>query len=113
MESPKNNFEELLEGIESYLKTTYELSKLKLLEATANVISALVARLIVVLMFSLFILVLNIGIALWLGDILGKSYYGFFVVAGLYFIAGLLFNIFRNSWIKKPLSDSIIKQTLK
>lgn len=113
MESTKNNFEELLESIESYLKTTYELSKLKLLEATAHVISALVSRLIVILMFSLFILVLNIGIALWLGEILGKIYYGFFVVAGFYFVAGVLFNAFRNSWIKRPLSDTIIKQTLK
>jgi hypothetical protein len=73
----------------------------------------LVPRLSVIIMISLFALVLNIGIALLLGELLGKSYYGFFIVAGFYLVAGIILHFFLHKWIKKPISDLIIKQALQ
>ena len=113
METPATSIESLFERLQAYSKTTYELSKLKLLETTIIVVSALVPRLSVIIMISLFALVLNIGIALLLGELLGKPYYGFFIVAGFYLIAALIFHFFLHKWIKKPLSDLIIKQALQ
>ena len=113
MESTSNMFESLFEKAETFGKTTYEISKLKALETTAVVASSLVARLIVVLMLSIFTLVFNIGVALYLGDLLGKSYYGFFIVAAFYLIAGIVLHYFLHKWIKKPLADLIISQALQ
>ena len=113
METPANEIESLFEKVEAYTKTTYELSKLKLLETTIIVVTALLPKLSVILMVSLFVLVLNIGIALFLGEILGKSYYGFFIVAAFYLIAGIILHFFLHNWIKKPVSDLIIKQVLQ
>jgi hypothetical protein len=113
MESPANLIESLVERAEVYGKTTYELSKLKLLETTTHVVTSAVSRLGVIIMFSLFVLVLSIGIALLLGDLLGKSYYGFFIIAAFYFFAAILFHFFLRKWIKKPISDSIIKEALQ
>lgn len=113
MENQSNTIELLIERLEAYIKTTFELSKLKSLETTADVAGSVVSRLAVIIMFSLFGLVLNIGIALWLGECLGKSYYGFFVVAAFYLFAGIILNLFKNKWIKKPLIDLIIKQAFK
>ena len=113
METPATSIESLFERIEAYSKTTYELSKLKLLETTINIVNLLVPRLSVIIMISLFALVLNIGIALLLGELLGKSYYGFFIVAGFYLAAGFLLHFFLHKWIKKPISDLIIKQALQ
>ncbi len=113
METTTNSFESLFEKAETFGRTTYELSKLKALETTTVVASTLVARLSVVLMMSIFILVFNIGVALYLGDLLGKSYYGFFIVAAFYLVAGIVLHFFLHKWIKKPLADLIITQALQ
>lgn len=113
METSSNIFESLFEKAETFGRTTYELSKLKALETTTVVASTLVARLSVVLMMSIFILVFNIGVALYLGDLLGKSYYGFFIVAAFYLVAGIVLHFFLHKWIKKPLADLIITQALQ
>ncbi len=113
MDTPANEFESLFERIEAYIKTSYDLAKLKALESAIVVVTSLISRLSVIVMFSLFALVLNIGIALYLGELLGKSYYGFFIVAAFYFIGGIIFQLFMHKWIKKPLSELIITQALK
>ncbi len=113
METPAHSIESLFERTEAYSKTTYELSKLKLLETTNIVLTSLIARLSTMLMIAMFSFVLSIAVALWLGDILGKAYYGFFIVAGFYLLAGLVLHFFLHSWVKKPISELIIKQALQ
>lgn len=113
METPANSIESLFDRVEAYSKTTFELSKLKLLQTTTVIATAILARASVIIMISLFALVMTIGVALWLGELLGKVYYGFFIVAGIYLFAGILSHFFLDKWIKKPLSELIIKQALK
>ncbi len=113
METPHDLLEELYEQTEAYGKTTLELAKLKGLQTTTVVVTELIWRLSVILMLSLFALVLNIGIALWLGELLGKSYYGFFIVAGFYLLTGIVLHFFLHNWIKKPVSNLIITQALQ
>jgi|SRR6185503_3811149 len=113
METPASTIETLFEKAEAYSKTSYELAKLKSLETTTTVATYLISRLSVIIMISLFALVLNIGIALLLGEVFGKTYYGFFVVAAFYLVAGLVLHYFLHQWIKKPLSDLIITQALQ
>jgi hypothetical protein len=64
-------------------------------------------------MFAMFALVLNIGVALWLGELLGKNYYGFFIVAAFYLFTGMVLHFFLHNWIKKPVSNLIITQVLQ
>ena len=113
METAANSIESLFEKAEAYGKTTYELSKLKALETASIVVTSLVARLSVILMISMFALVFNIGLALFLGEILGKLYFGFFIVAAFYLLAGFVLHIFLHKWIRKPLSNLIITQALQ
>ncbi|MBP9152941.1 MAG: hypothetical protein KBF73_11705 [Flavobacteriales bacterium] len=109
METPLTQIEELVGRTETYGRTSYELAKLQSLETTTTVASSLVARLSVVVVLTLFVLVFNIGIALWLGELLGKNYFGFFIVAAFYLIAGIVLHYFLHGWIK----DLIITQALK
>jgi hypothetical protein len=113
METTTTQIETLLERIEAYSKTSIELSKLKSVEMTTMVVTSLASRLSVIILVSLFALVLNIGIALWLGEMLGKSYYGFFIVAAFYLLAGTVLHFFLHKWIKKPVSELIITQALQ
>ncbi|MGE0638592.1 MAG: hypothetical protein AB7G44_06215 [Bacteroidia bacterium] len=113
METTASIVESLYERVETYSKTTIELSKLKALNTTTHVVTTLISRLSVIIMLALFALVMNIGIALWLGELLGKNYYGFFIVAAFYLIAGIVLHFFLHNWIKKPVSDLIITQALR
>ena len=111
MEAKISLIEPLLERAEQYSKTSFELIKLKTLDKAADVTSTLVSRLLLTIVLSLFALTLNIAIALWLGDLFGKSYYGFLVVASFYgFIAIILF--FIHPLIKARVNNSIITQML-
>lgn len=113
MEDQTNLIESLIEKGEQYGKTTLELLKLKTLDKSADVTSTLVSWLVVLIFAVLFFLILNIGVALWLGYLLGKSYYGFFVVSGFYALLALIAVIFRKQFIKKPVNNSIINQVLE
>lgn len=113
MDEQSGLIESLIEKGEQYGKTTLELLKLKTLDKSADVVSSLASWLIVIIFAVLFFLILNIGLALWLGELMGKSYYGFFVVSGFYALLALIFGIFRKQILKSPMNDSIIEQVLE
>jgi hypothetical protein len=102
----------LFEEAEQYGKTTVELWKLKAVDKTAVISSGIVSRGIAVLLIAMFVLIASIGIALWLGDLLGKTYYGFFCVAGAYGIAGAIVYLVLHKSIKQKVGDAIVKQML-
>lgn len=112
MENQTTFVEPLFERAEEYGKTSYELFKLKTVDKTAGIASTFISRSVAILVLSMFIIIASIGIALWLGDLLGKSYYGFFFVAGFYGIVGGVLYFLMNNWIKKRVSNSIISQML-
>ena len=113
MENTPSKVELLFERTEEYTRTTLELAKLKALETTTDVVTTMVSKGSVVIMVALFVLVFNVGIALLLGDLLGKSYYGFFIVAAFYLLTALVLHFFLHTWIKRPVSNLIITQALQ
>lgn len=110
MEAPPNLIESLFDRIEAYSKTILKLSKFKVLEVVCNVITILTSRLIVLIVMVLFISFLSIGIALYLGDLLEKPYYGFFIVATFYLIVGTILFFYLHKWLKEPIADIMITQ---
>jgi len=113
MQTTATILESLVEKTETYTKTSFELAKLKSLNATTEVVALLISKMAVIVVFALFTFVFNVGIALWLGELLGRSYYGFFIVAAFYLLAGLVLHFFLLHWIKKPVSELIIRQALQ
>lgn len=105
--------ETLLEKVEDYSKVTAELFNLNVIDKSVELTSSFVAQLVIFVIVALFTLIINIGIALWIGDILGKSYFGFFAIAAAYLIIALLLIYFRNRWIKTLLGNYMITQMLK
>ena len=103
----------LFERAEDFGKTTLKLLELNAIDKSADVISSLVSRLAVIMSIALSIFIINIGLALWIGKLLGETFYGFFVMGGFYAFIAILLQVFRDQWIKYPVSNSIIKQMLK
>ena len=104
--------ESLVEKAEAYCKTNLELIKLKSVDKTAGVLSSAVSRMVAFLLIFMFMAMAGVGLSLWLGELLCKTYYGFLCVAGIYALAGILLYIFKNNWIRKSVNDAIITEAL-
>lgn len=104
--------EMLIEKIEQYGKTNLELFRLKAIDKATDVFASVATRLVFFSIITLFILLITIGLSLYIGDILGKSYYGFFAMAGLYFIIGIVFFALRKP-LDNSFNDFLINQIFK
>jgi hypothetical protein len=113
MEDNTGLLELLLEKATDYGKTSVELVKLKTIDKASDVVSSMVPHSVVFVLLASFMLFLNLGLALWLGDILGKTFYGFFAVAAFYVVAGLVIHFFMHKWIKRLVGNYFIKTVLK
>jgi hypothetical protein len=112
MEQTDRKVKVLLTQVEEYGKTSFELARLKTVQKLIPAATAFTGNLFVLLTLSLFILLLNIGISMWLGDLLGKPYFGFMTVAAFYLLIGIVLYFTAAKWLRKPVSRFIIKQIL-
>ena len=113
MEEKLKIFESLLERATEYGKTSYELVKLKTVDKTSDIVSSFIPQSIVFILIASFMLFANFGLALWLGEIFGKVYFGFFVVAVFYAFIAIVLRVFLHKWIRKIVRNHIIKLMLK
>jgi len=105
--------ESLLEKTVDYGKTSFQLVKFRTLNKTSDIVSSLLAHTVVLLFALSFMLFLSLGMAIWVGEILGNNFYGFFMVAAFYGLTGVLIHLFLHKRIKKMVSDRFIEQALK
>jgi hypothetical protein len=111
METNTGPIESLLQHAEQYNKVSLELLKLKSIDKTADVASTVFSRFAQVIALSLFALTLTIAVSFWLGELLGKTYYGFLVVSSLYAVVGIILFL-CHPIIKARIANSIIMQML-
>ncbi len=111
MEEKSTLIKDLIELAESYAKTNIDLFKLKAISKTSDVISTIVLKLIFFTVVLIMIILLNIGLALWIGELTGKLYYGFLIVAAFYVLVALLVHYIPNM-IKSPVKNSLIVKML-
>lgn len=111
MESKAFLIEPLFERVEEYGKTSLELIKLKSVSKSADLASTFLSRVILTVIIFLFAITLNTGVALLLGEVLGKAYYGFLAVAGFYCLVGIVLYFVHPS-IKAQFKNLLISKML-
>ena len=105
--------EMLIDKAEQYGKTSIELYKLKAIDKSTDIFASIASRTVILVIISLFFILFTLGIALYLGDILGKSYYGFFIVSGFYALVSIVLFIIRKPILEEGFNDYIINQIFK
>jgi len=105
--------ESLIEDTTTYLKINIELAKLKALQKIADLVSSLLPHTLVLVLISAFVLCVNLGLALWIGVLLGEVFYGFFLVAGFYLFMGIFIRYIFLKSIKRNLANAIVHQLTK
>lgn len=113
MQEDMSLMESLLERITEYGKTSYELVKLNVVDKTSDGVSTLMTHAIVKVILACFLLFVNLGVAFWVGDMLGKVFYGFFAVAAFNGLVVFVLHFFMRKWMKRMFYDYIIRQMLK
>ena len=95
-----------------YLKNKRDLWKLKLVDTGSGVIAAVIEGVILFFIGLLFITLFSIALALLVGSWIDSNWGGFFIIAGLYALIGILLHVSRNKLIKAPIVRSLIKKFL-
>lgn len=113
MEDNTKLLESLLDKTADYGRTSFELYKHKALDKASDALSSFIPNSAVFFLFSIFMLFISLGLALFLGEIFGGVFYGFFIVAGFYGLTAILIKLFLHKTIKKNIKNYIIQQALK
>ncbi len=113
MEEQQVDIDNLLSDAGDYIETRTTLWKLKAIESLSDVSGGLVSGMGMIVISSFVIIIFSIGISLLIGDWVGKSYYGFFIVGGIYTMIGLILYARRGQWLKEPFSNMLIRKILK
>lgn len=105
--------EMLYEKAEQYAKTTLELYKLKTIDKVTDVFASIASGFAIAAVIALFFVLITVGLALYLGELLGKTYYGFFALALFYLLLALVLMSKRKQWLEDNLNNYIINQIFK
>lgn len=103
----------LFKRVTEFSMTYIELLKLKTIHKSTEVVSSVLPDLVVSILLFVFLLFINLGLAFWIGDLLGRIYQGFLIVAAFYLILGFIFHFFMRGWLKKTISDYFVKRIFK
>ena len=113
MQNQTNAIEDLFSKTTDYLEARVELLELKAIGKTSVITSSFVSGLVIGIVVSLVLIFLHLGIAIWLGVLLGKLYYGFFIVAGFYTLVAILVYLLRKQLLQTPVKNAVIKNLIK
>lgn len=102
-------FEILLDKVIDFTKTSLELFKLKLLAKFIDIVSSIIPNLTILLLVAVFLFFLNLGIAFFLGEALGKIYLGFLILSVFYLIVALAIRILFFKQIKRYVGNYFLK----
>ncbi len=108
----QSSVESLIDRVKNYVETRINLLRLKAIDKSSSVLSLIISLIVVGLIGFICFIFINIGLALLLGELLGRSYYGFFVIALLYLVIGLVMYSMRDKIIVTPVTNSMIKKLL-
>ncbi len=110
IEDKPTGLEELFNKLKDYAEAKLNLYKLIAINKASGFFSTFITMLILLMVLFTVILCISIGAALLIGQWLGAASYGFFIIAGLYLIMGLVVYSMRGNIVRTPISNKLIKE---
>ncbi len=104
--------EEFTHQFKSYANTLYELFLLKAVQKISSGATTVLVIAAVIFLTVLLLVFASIGAALWLNQLLGNPFCGFFIVSGFYALLVLLIYAFRKRVIRRSIQDIIVNEML-
>lgn len=113
MEEILSKAEEMVDHIKEYVDNRTSSMKIKLAEKTSAVTAHIIAFAIVAVIFIFFLVFAGMALAHALADVTGKEWLGYLIVAGIYFITGIIIWFGKEKIIRLPVLNGILKQLFK
>ncbi len=113
MEETFVKVEEITDSLKEYIDVRVEDAKLRLAEKSSGLVASLIARVVVILAFSMGLVFLSIALAFSLAAWWGSMWLGFLVVGGIYILLGWLVWSLRESLIHIPMMNSFLTHLTK
>lgn len=95
---------------EDYVETQIELLKVQAAEKLSKLLSGIIAYLVLAVFLVFFLLFASAGLAWVISAWIGKTYAGFLIVGGFYLLLGLIIFKSKETLLRKPLRDAIVRQ---
>jgi len=112
MMNPIDKLSALYRLVLAYGQSTLELSKYRLIQWGSETLGRVLASGLLLFMLATAIGLMNIGLALWLGEYYGSFYIGFFMLASIYFVLGLVYLLFLRKAFAALVTNYVIKKIL-
>ncbi|GAB4091162.1 phage holin family protein [Flaviaesturariibacter terrae] len=110
MEELKSKTGTLTQSVSDYLDTYYKLALVTLTQKATNVTAGLVAGLSAVILTIFILFFLGMGLAWWLGGLLGSTAAGFFIVGGVFIVLMVVIVLLRKKLVFPILKKAILKK---
>ena len=104
----KSKADYYFEHVRGYLSSNLELFKLRIMEKSALAFSSLIAMIILLLVCFAFFLLLSMGLAKELSEYFESESLGYYCMALLYLIVGVVLIVFRRRLLIEPLMNFFI-----
>lgn len=108
MQEEFKKIEETVEHLKSYVNIRVKQAKLGAAEKASDVLSVVITKMIVAVIFFCCILFASEALAYFLGTYFNSTWLGFLVVAVLYLIAAMVIRQGREKLIRMPIMNAII-----
>ena len=108
-----DSVEMLYDKAKKYALTNAELIALNAVDKTSDMVSSLVAKVLIVLVAAMFALLVSVGLSLLIGNLLEAYYLGFFIVSAFYLVVALVLFIYKDVLIKTPVANMFISKLMK
>ena len=109
----QSKIQQIIQHVEKYVSTTVELYKLKAYQKVAEIATTVITSVLMAFFGILFLIFVSIGLAVYLGEIMGRMHYGFMIVAGIYLLLAVIIYMLSKKVLKDKFNTMIVRKIFK
>ncbi|MBC8046584.1 MAG: phage holin family protein [Fimbriimonadaceae bacterium] len=113
MNDTKKAIQVFLGDLKEHVETRIDISSLVATEKSAEILSTLITKGALFILFFLVLIFCSLGLAIYVGDRLQNLTAGFLWVGGGYAVLAIICILLKETWLKTPILNSLIKQLFK
>jgi len=105
--------EELITDVRKYIDNRVSVAKLNVAEKVSQVLSGIIAIVVVAVMFVFFLVFAGVALACAIASWTGEYYWGFLIVSGMYLLIALFISMAKERIIRLPILNALLNQLFK
>jgi len=113
MEEEEVDPQKLIDKVKEYVKVRSELSMLHAVDKGTQLFANLLTDGLVLILIVLAGLFGSLALGFYLSELIGNTYVGFLIVAGIYLLAALILNSIKDKYLEKRIINVVIAKFFK